>query len=145
MRLAASSLASAFVLTLSACVDPLTDAAPQAAGAYATVAGTIGNASRMSSRTITPLEIVEDSRCPANVRCIQAGTVRLRVRLQERRKSRELVIGLEQPARLQTGWLYLAAVCPVRVVSDALTPHDYRFTFAISASAVAPNVNAPCG
>lgn len=31
--------------------------------------------------TVTPLEIVEDSRCPINARCIWAGTLRVRTRL----------------------------------------------------------------
>lgn len=106
--------------------------------------GAIGNRSELGGRTIAPLEIIEDSRCPANVRCIQAGTVRLKVKVQKRRASSEAIVGLDQPVQLQKAWLHLVGVCPARVVPDVLSASDYRFTFAITDRSAQPAAQALC-
>ncbi len=131
-------------LLLTACAPPLDSSAPLAGNSVATVTSGIGHRSQLVGRTMTPLEIIEDSRCPANVRCIQAGTVRIKLRLQERRVSSEAIIGLDQPVRLQTAWLHLVGVYPARVVPDVLSQSDYRFTFAITERADPPAVQVPC-
>lgn len=132
-------------LMLSACAVPVASLTPAATNSLGIVTGVIANRSELGSRAITPLEIIEDSRCPANVRCIQAGTVRLKVSLQERRVNSEATLGLEQPARLEGAWLHLVEVCPPRVVPNRLSPLSYRFTFAITISADRPAVQVLCG
>ena len=146
MKQPAMPMIVAGVLMLPACAAPPARPTPGAtpAAAVATFASAIGDRNALGDRAVTPLEVVEDSRCPANVRCIQAGTVRLRLRLQERGESREAIVGLERPARLAGAWLHLLGVCPARIVPDAPAARDYRFTFAITTAADRPAVQVPC-
>ncbi len=144
MKKLAMRLIVAGFLLLPACATPLANSTAPATNAVAVVASEIGDRSELGNVILTPLEIVEDSRCPANVRCIQAGTVRLKVRLQEHRKSWEAIIALEQPARLEGEWLHLVGVCPAQIVPQVLPQRDYRFTFAITAHADRPAVEVAC-
>lgn len=80
---------------------------------------------------ITPLSVVEDSRCPTDVACIQAGTVRVNARVTVAGKSEEGVftLGIVETREHQT--VTLVAVEPGKVSTKPLTPADYRFTFGI--------------
>ena len=91
---------------------------------------------------VTPLRVEEDSRCPAGVQCIQAGTVRVTVRLEGDGAPREALLTLDRPVGLADGRaLSLAAVCPYRRHPGAISPASYRFTFTLGgdeAAAAAP-------
>lgn len=78
---------------------------------------------------VTPLEVLEDSRCPINVRCVWAGQVRLKVRvhLGARDEVRELTSG--KPVQVADGSLELIEVQPDRVAGEPLDPAEYRFGF----------------
>lgn len=85
------------------------------------------------SGNVTPLKVLEDSRCPANARCVWSGQVRLRVRLNYRSGVRKIEMTLGKPVALgPAGTLTLAEVSP-----DKLTTHNdggiarasYRFGF----------------
>ena len=92
-----------------------------------------------------PVRVVEDSRCPIGVQCVQAGTVRLAVRIEEGGAARETVLTLEQPVRLAGGaFLTLAAACPYPRQPGAIRPESYRFHFALGASAPAPPLDFIC-
>lgn len=58
--------------------------------------------------TVRPLEVLEDSRCPANVTCVWAGRLRLRANVSG--ASRELTLG--EPLATPQGTLVLAIVKP---------------------------------
>jgi hypothetical protein len=80
---------------------------------------------------VTPLRIEEDSRCPSGVQCIQAGTVRVAVRIEQGGGQREAVLTLAEPLRLADGReLTLAAVCPYPRHPGRIGAASYRFTFA---------------
>lgn len=94
---------------------------------------------------VTPLRIEEDSRCPLGVQCIQAGTVRLAVRIEEGAAARDAVLTLKQPLRLAGGsWLTLAAICPYPRQPGAIRPESYRFSFALGLAAPAPPLDFVC-
>jgi len=81
---------------------------------------------------VTPKEVLEDSRCPMNARCIWAGQVRLRisVHIGLRRKSMEITSG--EPIQVADGSLELVEVRPDKVTTvnaGAIDPADYRFGF----------------
>jgi hypothetical protein len=145
MKTLASPAFLAGVLTLAACAVPLAGSERPAADAPATFASAIGTRSASGSRGITPLAVVEDSRCPASVQCIQAGTVRVQVRLEEAGGSRVATVGIRQPAELHGAWLHLIGVCPARTTPQRLLDSDYRFTFTISDAAHPPHENVSCG
>ena len=82
--------------------------------------------------TVTPLEIVEDSRCPANARCVWAGRVVVRARIAGGawQTTRSLTLG--EPVPIADGTLTLVSVMPEKWTTNALEPRDYRFSFEFS-------------
>ena len=108
---------------------------PPASAVAATVS--LGQRARIGVVVVTPLRIEEDSRCPTGVQCIQAGTVRVAVRIAKSGARREAVadlgqsIGLNRPAGFVRGNSYP----PVRAESR---PDDYGFSFAVDRGAEAP-------
>jgi hypothetical protein len=94
---------------------------------------------------VTPLKIEEDSRCPTGVQCIQAGTVRLAVRLEDGATRRETVLTLAQPLELASGrWLTLAAACPYPRHPGTIAPASYRFTFALDRDGAGRRPDVAC-
>jgi hypothetical protein len=104
----------------------------------------LSETAQLGRSTVTAVGIDEDSRCPLDVQCIQAGTVRVQVRLQNGTETRTSSVGLRAPVQLATGWLHLASVCPPRISTATLSPADYLFTFTISPSALEPHVERRC-
>ncbi len=94
----------------------------------------MGQSAQVAGATITPLALEEDSRCPSGVQCIQAGTVRVLVRVQEAGQSSVTSLGLRHAVQLKSGWLHLTHVCPQKIADRLLPATDYLFTFAIAAS-----------
>jgi len=90
---------------------------------------------------VTPISLVEDSRCPTGVQCIQAGTVRIEARIVDRGGGRTAIIGLGVPARLEGGWVSLVGACPYPVHGTRIAPRDYLFTLALTTAAAPPAVD----
>jgi hypothetical protein len=78
---------------------------------------------------VTPLEVLEDSRCPMNARCIWAGRVRLSVKIDLGSRSEIREITTEQPIEVADGKLSIAAVEPGKMAGVPAEPEDYRFGF----------------
>ena len=90
----------------------------------------IGQVTAVESLQVRPLELLEDSRCPASVQCIWAGQVRLLVevtRSDGAHQQRELTLG--KPQNIDWGLLTLADVQPAKVTPGTTDPRQYRFTF----------------
>lgn len=81
---------------------------------------------------ITPLAVLEDSRCPMGVYCIQAGTVRLKAKLEldGHVETTEFVIG--SPVAFGNRHIALMSVAPVKKAGVTIAPSDYRFTFSVA-------------
>lgn len=102
------------------------DAAMQPGLTYAALGQTV----RVDGPRVTPLEVLEDSRCSMNARCMWAGQVRLRVRIESgRREVLELTSG--KPVSVADGSLELVEVRPDKLAGEAsragLDPSTYRF------------------
>ncbi|WP_447725433.1 hypothetical protein [Sphingomonas koreensis] len=78
---------------------------------------------------VTPLKLIEDSRCPMNARCVWAGRVVLRVKVQGGAWQREIDLTMGEPVQVADGGLTLVSVTPDRRTDTAITPRDYRFAF----------------
>ena len=78
---------------------------------------------------ITPLEVLEDSRCPKDVQCIQAGTVRIRAKLQSDGGSEIQILTLGSPTNFLGKRVTLMAVEPAKYSKTPISSSDYRFTF----------------
>ena len=114
-------LVPALALLLTAC----------ATSAAAGDAGTpLGRTARVAGVAVTPLSVLEDSRCPADVLCAWAGQVRIAARVAGAGR-KELTLG--KPAAIGGGrTLTLQSVTPERRKQGRpIAPGAYRFTFAI--------------
>lgn len=92
----------------------------------------LGQSVKVGGPQVTPLAVLEDSRCPTNAQCVWAGRVRLRVRvdLGSGNQTRELTQG--EPIAIADGTLELVEVQPDRQADGkvpSLKPSDYRFGF----------------
>lgn len=83
---------------------------------------------------VTPIAVVEDSRCPPDVTCAWAGRLRIRVQIERQSEQSEAVIGTEEPLRIRGGFLSLERVSPpARAANQGPpTPGEYRIAFAFA-------------
>ena len=110
-----------------------------------TVTVALGKHARFVGLDVVPLRIEEDSRCPTGVQCIQAGTVRLAVRIGDGRARSERILTLDKPAELAgRGWLSLAAVCPYPQQPGRIARSSYRFTFTYARHAAPTPLDFDC-
>ena len=114
---AASLLA---LLALASCA-----AVPNKTYANGPTAG-LNETANLEGLTVRPLAVVEDSRCPALVRCVWAGRVRISAEVSGT-GTRELTLG--EPAAVNGGTLTLVDVRPGKRTPEAIPPRDYQFTF----------------
>lgn len=91
----------------------------------------LGQTVAVDGPKVTPLEVLEDSRCPMNARCVWAGQVRLKVRVHLGAGDQERELTSHKPVQVADGSLELVEVQPDRVAGEgeALDPKDYRFGF----------------
>ena len=110
-------------LGLAGCVTA--DARPSADG-YAQ----LGQPARSGPFTVTPLRVIEDSRCPRSVTCVWAGQVRIEARIAGPGFSQTSELTLGKPVGVgRSGSLGLTQVLPDRATPAALPVRRYRFAF----------------
>ena len=120
-------------------------APPRAAPAGASTTLRLGQQARIGGLTVRALRLLEDSRCPRSVQCIQAGTVRLAIRLSAVGHARETVLRLGVAEPVGRGrFLWLAGVCPVPAVPGPITPSSYRFLLSSGANVAGAPADFPC-
>ena len=79
---------------------------------------------------VTPLEVLEDSRCPIEADCVWEGRVRLSAQLDMGHESISVTLDSGEPLRINGGFLSVAEIAPD--MSTAWAPiqaEDYRFAF----------------
>jgi len=81
---------------------------------------------------VTPLAVLEDSRCAVNVRCVWAGRTRLSVRIDLGSRSETREIGSDQPIQVADGQLSLVDVQPDAMAGQTVDLVAYRFGFAFA-------------
>jgi len=81
---------------------------------------------------LTPLKVVEDSRCPQGVQCIQAGRVVLTVRVELGSRSELIDLTMGQPQQVADGSLTLVEAWPDRKQGEVIYPEQYRFGFTFA-------------
>ena len=88
----------------------------------------LGQTVRFGSMKVTPLKVLEDSRCPMEARCIWAGRVRLSVRVTTDAGSAVRELASDKPLQVADGQLTLQGTMPPRSTQRTLVPSDYRLT-----------------
>jgi hypothetical protein len=88
----------------------------------------LGRTVMVDGPRVTPLAVLEDTRCPILAQCVWAGRVRIRARIAGGTKAfvREMEIG--KPIPVFDGQLTLEKVTPERP-SQQPKPRTYQFTF----------------
>lgn len=73
--------------------------------------------------SIKPIEVVEDSRCPKDVQCIWAGTLKVKTEIVSGLGKSEMVIEIGKSITTEAE--------EVKLVEATPTAEDYRFTFEV--------------
>lgn len=120
--------------TLSACAamtSPERTTQPSSDGWAA-----LGQETWVDGPHVTPLRLVEDSRCPAGVQCIWAGRVVVRVRVGRKGATTigagERDVTLGEPFPVADGEMTLVEALPAPVRDRTTPPESYRFRFTFA-------------
>ncbi len=92
----------------------------------------IGQAGSALGFEVRPTEIMEDSRCPIDVQCIQAGTVRVRADIASPTGQGNKIFDLEKPVIIGNWEVTLIQVDPIPESTVERIDGDYTFYFRIS-------------
>jgi hypothetical protein len=90
----------------------------------------LGETTRVGRLALTPQALVEDSRCPINARCVWAGRLVLKARVDGAGWRETIDLTLGQPAAVHGSQLMLVTASPDKVAGTAISSGDYRFGFA---------------
>nr|WP_294846379.1 hypothetical protein [uncultured Sphingomonas sp.] len=92
----------------------------------------LGQTANVDSLLVTPIAIVEDSRCPIIAQCVWAGrlVVRTEVRAGSWTKTLDLTLGAGQ--HVADGEIRLENAVPDKNSKTPVKPSDYRFTYSFS-------------
>lgn len=80
----------------------------------------------------TVLKVLEDSRCPMEARCVWAGRVKLRVRIDLGSVTSEQELASDKPLPIADGQLELLGTMPPTSTQRPIAPGDYRFALKFS-------------
>lgn len=120
-------LLSALLSLLAGCATPVADSSETVVRHVR-----LTETARLFSLAVTPIRLIEDSRCPTGVVCIQAGTVRVEARVSDGRGPRTFILPLGVAVELDGGWAKLIRVCPYPVHGSPIRPNDYLFSVAMT-------------
>lgn len=82
--------------------------------------------------SLTPLEVLEDSRCPVDVECIWAGQVRLKTKIISGLGESEMTFITGNPITTGAEEIALTLIEPVPYSKKFINPEEYLFTFTVT-------------
>lgn len=118
-------LSLTFAVALAGCA---TVPSPVGTGDGLTYAS-LGQTVSLGGPKLTPLALLEDSRCPSGEQCIWAGQVRVSARIATGRGESVAELATGKPIAVSDGTLTLVAVEPAKRADAAISPNAYRFGF----------------
>lgn len=92
----------------------------------------LGETVTVDGPRVTPLRVLEDSRCPMEARCVWAGQVRLEVRIRTGSGTVLREIVSNTPIPVADGSLEMVSVMPPTSTQNPIQPADYRFGFTFA-------------
>ena len=98
------------------------------------VTARLGSTEQLGGVRITPLRLIEDSRCPADAMCVHQGKARVLARIAHGGSSADVEMTLSGAPTWMDARIDLVAVCPYPLASQPAAPGDRRFVFSVSAS-----------
>ena len=82
----------------------------------------LGQTVQVGAYSVTPVALIEDSRCPVGVQCAWAGRVRISARVGG--EMREMTLGQPGGAGPELAW-----VTPAKRANEEIFEEQYRFGF----------------
>jgi hypothetical protein len=108
------------------------DAVPQLeVSEYGEVELGIGEKAIFENLQIRPLSIEEDSRCPSDVQCIQAGTVRASVEIVSAMGTSTNTLSLGEAVTTEAETITLVSASPVPISTAHIPTSAYELTFEV--------------
>lgn len=101
---------------------------PSRNASYGTVVAKLGEKITFPNLSLTITEVIEDSRCPKDVTCIQAGTVRVRAVLS----GADVVLPLGKAVTVSGHTITLTSAIPEKISTQTIAGGEYRFTLSVS-------------
>lgn len=99
----------------------------------------IGKTTTVSGVTLMPTSVVEDSRCPSNAQCVQAGTVRVSTQVGGVVAATTTTFALGAPQTIG-GWnIDLVNVTPQPVTGQTIKSSSYTFYFTVTSATGVPS------
>lgn len=144
IRAVCAALALPLALPIAACASvPPEEPSPAPSTGFAVVR--IGGEVLVGGAFVRATRIVEDSRCPASVQCIRAGTVRVAVRIRDGGPARDAVLEVGRPQPLRAGReIRLTQVCPERRTGTPPAAASYVLRLAVSPAGSPPPISPVC-
>ncbi|MCC6925782.1 hypothetical protein [Novosphingobium sp.] len=91
------------------------------------IAARLGQQVDLGGPKVTPIKVLEDSRCPQEVDCVWAGRVRLEVRIETGAGASVRELASDSPLPVADGTLELVRTDPPRSNQGTIAQQDYRF------------------
>lgn len=98
---------------------------------YATTTARLSQQVSVLGMAITPLEVLQDSRCAVDVVCIWAGKVELLIKLEKDGQVQEATSTPSTLIEFSGRQIELIEVGPVPYSTKQIQPEDYLFTFSV--------------
>ncbi|MFA8629816.1 hypothetical protein QT937_013440 [Xanthomonas campestris pv. campestris] len=117
-------LASLLVISLAGCTAAGTVTGQPIEGPVR-----LGEIAAVDGPKVRPDQVVEDSRCPADVQCVVAGRLIVRTTVMGGGWSKQIDLTLGMPVPVADGMLTLVGATPVPLSGEAVPPSAARFTF----------------
>lgn len=89
----------------------------------------LGQVATVNGIRIRPIEVVEDSRCPALVRCVWEGRLVVRARMYGSGWTQIRDFQLGVPQAVDWNHVTLVSADPPKAAPGEIAPGAYRFTF----------------
>ncbi len=96
-----------------------------------TISISIGAKATINDITIGVLELIEDSRCPEDVVCIWAGTVKVRATLQSGLGTADQIFEIGIPITTESETVTLVGVNPIPRAGKDIGVEEYVFSFEV--------------
>ncbi len=106
-------------------------ASTQPIRAYGLITLPIGGSVMYGAGKLQITNLAEDSRCPTDVNCIQAGTIKVGVQVSSGNNPIEGFLQLGNTTTIGALSITLEAVSPIKTTKVTLQPKDYQFTIRV--------------
>lgn len=104
---------------------------PARGAASATIHTTLGQKITGLNVSVTPNEIISDSRCPIDVQCVWAGTMEVRTVLETKTGHGEHTLKLGEPLVFGDYTVTFTEANPTPKANQKIPGSSYRFTFIV--------------